>query len=293
MKNIKVIIPCAGNGTRDLPFSAFIPKELIPVPADGGYVKSAVHELVDKVIEAGVPFENIFLVVSQDKYDLFKKVFSDRYGGLIKELYSKGKNDFARIVEKIPIFSEDQLIIQEGVYGNATPLYAARKVVHKDDYILYLYPDDLFLTDKESDIQQMLAAHQKYGGGIFAAKRVVSDDEYDKYGFVDGDLVRGSGGKIMEVKTIVEKPGKEKAPSDFASVSGYLLPPGTIDRVVSAHDKIKFVNGEQDGEFMLQPIIQAGIDEGDKYHAIKVDGDYHDTGNYADYANLWSAVAKW
>ena len=291
MKNIKVIIPCAGNGTRDLPFSAFIPKELIPVPADGGYVKSAVHDLVDKVVESGIPFENIFLVVSQDKYDLFKKVFSDRYEGMIKELYSNGKNDFARIVEKIPIFSEDQLIIQEeGVYGNATPLYAVRNVVRKNDYILYLYPDDLFLTKKESDIQQMLAAHQKYGGGIFAAKRVLSDGEYDKYGFVDGELVRGSGGKIMEVKTIVEKPGKEKAPSDFASVSGYLFVPGTIDRIIVAHDE--FVTEEQDGEFMLQPIVQAGIDDGDQYYAIKIDGDYHDTGNHDDYANLWSAVAK-
>ncbi|MDO4902306.1 MAG: sugar phosphate nucleotidyltransferase [bacterium] len=281
---IVMVIPCAGNGTRQSSWSSRIAKELIPVPSNG-FTKAAVHDLIDKALKAGIILENIFLVISDEKDDI-KNYFQKDTRRLEAELRDKGKEKFAQSVEEIPFIPDEQFILQSGPYGNATPLDSAAKKIGTARWILYMFPDDLFLTDGKNDIEQMIEAHEKTGGSIFATKRVIMDKEYDQYGIVDGRAVEGTGGKLVEVSTIIEKPGKAAAPSDLASVSGFIFDP--IMWQIVEEETSRFNSAEEN---MIQPMIQQAIDHGWPFFAVKIDGNYHDTGNHADYAKLWAEVA--
>lgn len=290
MSNLKLLILAAGNGTRVLPFSAFIPKEMIPVPHDGMLVPAFI-DLILKAVDAGALIDNIRVITSEDKIPIFKHDFS----GIAQSLEGKkGKEKFLNILKKIPILPDHAYIIQDGPYGNGTPYISALEqgFITDDDWVLYMYPDDLFLCDGNNDIKQMINACMKYQGGIFATKRVADDSEYDKYGFVDGEVIPYTGGKVLRVNKIIEKPGKTKAPSDLASVSGYILPPGFSNHHINRykeHLELLNSNASSIGEFMIQPSMQDAIVNHYKFYAIKIDGDYFDTGNYQGFKHLWSS----
>ena len=290
-KETLLIIPCAGNGTRLLPFSLSAPKEFMPVP-NSGLTVPAVLDLIWKASDAGILAENIILVVSEEKLPKFREFFQTNREAFAEELAAKGKVKFSEAVQKIPLFKDEQFIVQNGPYGNATPLTSVANQLSGElssfKQILYMFPDDLFTeTGEDNDIAQMLAAGEKYSGGIFATKRVLSDEEYDKYGIVDGNSVAHTSGKVLKVNSIIEKPGKENATSDLASVSGYLLP---IELFVFAQNKLARFDALTGEEFMIQPVIQDMINGGYDFFAVKIDGEYHDTGNFADFAKLWESV---
>lgn len=284
-----LVIPCAGNGTRLIPHSLFAPKEFMPVP-NNGLVVPAVLDLIWKAMDAGIPEENIIIVISEEKLHDFKKAFQTDRDEFAEKLAASNKAKFAEATQKVPRLKDEQFVLQRGPYGNATPLTSlAKKLAGRlanYDHILYMFPDDIFLTSGKNDVEQMLEAGQEFGGGIFAAKHVLHDEEYDKYGIVDGDVVAKTRGQVLKVRTIVEKPGKDEAPSDLASVSGYLLPVELLafaEQHLARHDELT-------GEFMIQPIIQTMIDGGHEFFALKINGDYHDTGNFSDFAKLWSSI---
>jgi UTP--glucose-1-phosphate uridylyltransferase len=113
-------------------------------------------------------------------------------------------------------------------------------------------------------------------GSVLACKRVQSPAEYDRYGFAAGEVVKDH---ILRVSKIIEKPGKDKAPSDLASVSGYLLMPEIFKYIEAALPGIK--PGQ---ELMLQPALQAMIDDNLSVFATEIqNGSYHDTGDKLEY----------
>lgn len=323
LNKVKMLIPAAGSGTRMIPVSAFFPKEFLPVPYKG-FAVPAILALIWSGLEAGIPQENIKIVVSADKREKFREVFSDRYNELIAELQAKkGKEKFAEQLLAIPKINYEDLILQVGPYGNGTPLISAYRQINSDsaltlasnilenptkdileifekyknslirhhiaddEWILYALPDDLFLTENgaPNDIAQMLEAADKYDASILATKLVEEDWEYDSYGIVSGESISGTSGKAIIVKTIIEKPGKENAPSVYASVSAFLFKPGFMKYMI---EELEGFSGE--GEFMFQPAIQRAIDTGEKFVAQKINGEYHDAGNYGGYAKLWASA---
>jgi UTP--glucose-1-phosphate uridylyltransferase len=109
-----------------------------------------------------------------------------------------------------------------------------------------------------------------------ACKKILIDNEYDKYGVVDGGAIEDS---LIEVAKFVEKPGKENAPSDLASVSGYLLTPKIFDYIDKAAE-----NFDGNGELMIQPIMQQMINDGESVYAREiVGGVFYDTGDKLEY----------
>jgi UTP--glucose-1-phosphate uridylyltransferase len=121
----------------------------------------------------------------------------------------------------------------------------------------------------------MIDTYMAHGGSVLACKRVIEDEEYDRYGIAGGNELDAA---TMQVTRIVEKPGKAETPSNMASVSGYLLTPeifGYIDRAIAEH---------QSGELMVQPIMQAMIEDGLPFFARMIqDGTYYDTGDKLEY----------
>jgi UTP--glucose-1-phosphate uridylyltransferase len=121
----------------------------------------------------------------------------------------------------------------------------------------------------------MMEVYERLGGGVFACKRAVQDSEYTSYGFADGDAVEPG---LIRMDKIVEKPGKENAPSELASVSGYLLPGGILDYIE------KGIESHSEGEFTFQPFVQAMIDDGHKFYAKEIqNAEFYDTGNPLEY----------
>ncbi|HEY5695328.1 MAG TPA: sugar phosphate nucleotidyltransferase, partial [Candidatus Saccharimonadales bacterium] len=191
-----------------------------------------------------------------------------RAGGPKKQHYIDELNELSNLANFI-------YIRQKGPYGNATPLMSAAHLIGKNESFIYTWADD-FIVASPSRFQQMIDLHMKYDGAVLSCKKVQSDKEYDKYGIAAGETVEDG---LIKMSHIVEKPGKENAPSDLASVSSYLL---TGEFFAYLEEAQKTFDGN--GEFTFQPIMQKMIDEGYNYYAYQIkDSRYYDTGDKLEY----------
>lgn len=265
----KAIIAAAGFGTRFLPQTKAMPKEMLPL-IDKPIIQYVVEELVD----AGI--KDIIIVGSSNKRsieDHFDEPNEDllanlRAGGTKKQHYIDSLYDLANLANFI-------YVRQKGPYGNATPLACAAHLIGDDEPFIYTFADDFFVATP-TRFRQMVDLYEKHGKPVLTCKRVVEDDEYDRYGIVAGEEL---GDGLLKMSHIVEKPGKKETPSNLASVSSYLLEGSLfayIDRAKETYDG--------SGEFNVQPIMQQMIDDGHEHLAMEVkDGRYYDTGNKLEY----------
>lgn len=264
----KAIIAAAGLGTRFLPQTKAMPKEMMPL-----IDKPIIQFVVEELVAAGI--KDIIIVGSSTK-----RAIEDHFDLPNEELLA---NLRAGGEKKLPLLGEMESIAnlanfiylrQKGPYGNATPIMCAAHLIGDEPFI-YTWADDFFVS-KPGYTQQLIDTYMKYGGSVLACKKVSKDDEYDKYGIVDGiEQERG----IMKVRGIVEKPGKEKATSNLASVSEYLYTPEFFRYLEEERDSFK---GE--GELMMQPAIQRMLNDGGSVYAREIlDGKFYDTGDKLEY----------
>ena len=268
-KPTKAIIAAAGFGTRFLPQTKAMPKEMLPL-----IDKPIIQYVVEELVEAGI--KDIIIIGSSNKRaieDHFDEPNEDllanlRAGGTKKQPYIDSLYEVANLANFI-------YVRQKGPYGNATPLACAAHLIGSDEPFIYTFADDFFVA-KPTRFSQMVELYAKRQKAVLTCKRVVDDDEYDRYGIVAGDEL-GKG--LLKMSHIVEKPGKKAAPSNLASVSSYLLEGSIfayIERAKEAYDGI--------GEFNVQPIMQQMIDDGHEHIAMEVkNGRYYDTGNKLEY----------
>ena len=264
----KAIIPAAGFGTRFLPQTKAMPKEMMPIVD-----KPIIQYVVEELVAAGI--KDIIIVGSSNKRSI-EDHFDAPSEDLLANLRSGGekKKPFIEQIESIANLANFIYIRQKGPYGNATPLMNAAHLINEGEMFIYKWADDFFVSDPNST-QQLIDTYNQYGGAVFACKAVEKDAEYSKYGFAGGDRVDESS---LKISRIVEKPGKENAPSNLASVSNYLLP----------HDIFKYIDeaskNHTDGEFGFQPIVQQMIDDGYDFYAREIkDGKFYDTGDKLEY----------
>lgn len=265
----KAIIAAAGFGTRFLPQTKAMPKEMLPL-----IDKPIIQYVVEELVESGIT--DIIIVGSaskraiEDHFDIPNEELLNnlRSGGEKKKHYIDEVNSISEMANFI-------YVRQKGPYGNATPLKCAAHLINDDEPFIYAFADDFFKATP-TRFSQMIAVYERTGGGVLSCKRAYDDDEYDRYGFASGVQVNEG---LISIDKIIEKPGKEKAPSDLASVSSYLLPGSFFKYLDGALERF---DGE--GEFMLQPIIQNMIDDGVDYYATEIqNGTYYDTGNKLEY----------
>ncbi len=270
MKQVtKAVIAAAGFGTRFLPQTKAMPKEMLPL-IDKPIIQYVVEELVD----AGI--KDIIIVGSQNK-----RAIEDHFDlpseDLLANLRSGGakKQPFIDQIESVSSLANFIYVRQKGPYGNATPLACASHLIGRDEPFIYTWADDFFVA-KPGRTKQLIETYQAHGGSVFACKKVLDDSEYDRYGIAAG---RQIDDMTIDVTHIDEKPGKQDAQSNLASVSGYLLVPEILDYIDKAtHD----FSGE--GELMIQPVMQKMIDDGHKFYAREIQqGKYYDTGDKLEY----------
>jgi UTP--glucose-1-phosphate uridylyltransferase len=271
MGNIKVrkaVIAAAGFGTRFLPQTKAMPKEMLPLVD-----KPIIQYIVEELVEAGI--EDIVIVTGYHKRSI-EDHFDHMSADLRENLKQGKKYHLLEATKKISDLANFVYIRQKGPYGSATPISNAEHLIGNEPFI-YTYADD-FIVARPSRFQQMINIHEQYSeaAAVVPCISVHEDAAFERYGIVDG--VKTEDG-LMKMKTIIEKPGKANAPSNLASVTGYLFSPDIFTYIEQSRSLL-----EPDKEFQIQTAMQMMIDEGATMLAYEVqNGVYYDTGNKLDY----------
>ena len=268
MKQVtKAIIPAAGFGTRFLPQTKAMPKEMLPL-----IDKPIIQYVVEELVGAGI--KDIIIVGSSNKRaieDHFDEPSSDLIANLV--VGGEKKKQYLDAVHELALMANFVYVRQKGPYGNATPLLSAARLINNEPFI-YKWADDFF-TPEANSTTQLIDAYNEHGGGVFACKAVFRDEEYAQYGFAAGEAIDEH---TIKMTSIAEKPGKQNAPSDLASVSNYLLPAELLDYVEKA------ASTHSEGEFTFQPMVQQMIEDGHAFFAREIiDATFYDTGNPLEY----------
>lgn len=266
MKVRKAVIAAAGFGTRFLPQTKAMPKEMLPIVD-----KPIIQYVVEELVSAGI--EDIIIVTGYSKRTI-EDHFDTPNAQLAAVLESGGKKAMLEQLNDIANMANFAFVRQKDVQGNAAPLYDARHLINGEPFV-YTWADE-FIKANPSRMSQVLKVQEETGGSIFSCIRAKTDEDYDRYGFVAGEP---HGEHVIKMTTVIEKPGKANAPSDLFSVGGYVLTPDIVpylERVMGEHKP-----GE---EVRIQTAMQYMIDDGHPYYAYEVpDGRYYDAGNKLEY----------
>lgn len=266
MKVKKAVIAAAGFGTRFLPQTKAMPKEMLPLVD-----KPIIQHIVEELVNAGI--EDIIIVSNYSKRAI-EDHFDVPNAELSAALTSGGKEKQLEDLRRIADMANFVYVRQKEPLGNAAPLVYAGHLI-KDEPFIYTWGDD-FIDASPSRFQQMIDAHEKTGGSIVSCVRIQDEADYDRYGVVAGEA---NGDSMIKMTTIIEKPGKANAPSDLASVSGYLFAPEImeyIDKIYAAYDHKE--------ELKVQQAMQMMIDNGHSYYAMEIaNGHFYDAGNKLEY----------
>lgn len=260
----KVIIPAAGFGTRFLPQTKAMPKEMLPIVD-----KPVIQYVVEEAIAAGI--EDIVIVTGA-----LKRAIEDHFdvpnAELLKNLEAGGKTDLLEAMRTISEMANFIYIRQKGMYGNGTPVLCAEPVIEKEMFAV-MWGDE-FIYSTPPRLSQMMQVYEKYGGAVISAVRIQNKDDLKRYGIADVEPVEGN---VYKINHIVEKPQPDKAPSNLATHGAYILPP----EIFAILRQQKPGTG---GEIYLPEAIAELIRTGYPVYACEIEqGKYYDTGNKLEY----------
>ena len=261
MKKVKrAVIAAAGMGTRFLPHSKAVPKEMLPL-----INKPVIQLVVEDLVAAGV--DEIIIVTNDTKKAIEDHFDYDR--ALAAEQASKGKIDQVKQLVELTRKTKFVYLRQKGTpLGNARPLINAAHMLMDEPFFFY-FADDFFKGSKTT-AQQLLAAHQQTGSTIVAlfepAKNML-----DRYGIAE---VKSKQAKLVEISQIVEKPTIKQAPSKLAVGGGYLFTPEVLPL-------LKTIKPGPTGEMAISEVIVKLA----TVYGLPIDGDYYDTGTPEAYLN--------
>lgn len=265
MKKItKVVIPAAGFGTRFLPQTKAMPKEMLPVVD-----KPVIQYVVEEAIDSGV--ENIIIVTGSNKRAI-EDHFDAPSEDLVKNLVQGKKDHLLKEIQRISNMANFIYIRQKGPYGNGTPVLTAEPAI-EDEPFAVLWGDE-FIYSKPPRLAQMIKVYEKFGGIVISGVKIENKEDLRRYGIADLTHVENN---VYKINKIVEKPEPDEAPSNIATHGGYILPP----EIFSALKTIKPGKG---GEIWLTDAINLLKKEGVPIYTVVVDNaKYYDTGSKLEY----------
>lgn len=260
------IVPAAGLGTRFLPATKTVPKELLPVVDTPG-----IELVAEEAAEAGA--ERLVIVTSEGKDSVVAHFVED----LVLEgtLEARGKKAMLEKVRRAPALIKVESVVQHEPLGLGHAVGCVEPVLSPDeDAVAVLLPDDLVLPT--GVLETMAKVRAKRGGSVLCAIEV-TDEEVSSYGVFDVETVPDAANpNVMKVNGMVEKPKAEDAPSRFAAAGRYLL-----DRAI--FDALRRVDRGVGGEIQLTDAIELLIKEGHPVHVVVHRGSRHDLGNPGGY----------
>lgn len=259
----KAIICAAGLGTRFLPQTKAMPKEMLPI-----IDRPVIQLIVEEVVAAGVT--EIIVVTGSTKRAI--EDHFDRSDELEAELREKGKDDKAEEIKRIAELANFIYVRQKGTpKGNARPVLNAQHLISDDEPFFVFFADDFFRSEVPRAVQ-LLNAYKRTGKSVISLIEVDKKDA-DKYGMASIEKDMGEG--TFHLTHLVEKPGEENAPSNFASVGGYLLTADILP--IIAQEK-----ADKKGEITLADSINE-LAQQDEVYGQFIDGVWHDTGDPLKY----------
>jgi UTP--glucose-1-phosphate uridylyltransferase len=265
----KAVIPAAGFGTRFLPQTKAMPKEMLPVVD-----KPIIQYIVEELIDAGI--EDIVIVTGYHKRTI-EDHFDRPSMELIENLRMGGEKKLPLLqeIERISEMANFVYVRQKGPYGNGTPLLNVRPLIGDEPFI-YTWSDDFIKAAPKSRFQQLIEIYNEYGCSALASVKIKRDEDYDRYGFAGGREIKPG---IIDVTTIIEKPGKKSAPSDLANVSGFLFTPDIFDYLDQA-----MANLTEGEELYYNDALKLMLEDKKRVLAVEIKGGkYYDTGNKLEY----------
>lgn len=265
----KAVVPAAGLGTRFLPQTKAMPKEMLPIVD-----KPVVQYVIEDLVKAGIT--DIIFVTGYHKRAI-EDHFDMPHKELVETLKKGGesKKPFLEEVERIGKMANFYYVRQKGPYGNGTPMLNVKNLIGDEPFI-YKWSDDRIDASPKNEIEQLIEVYEKYGQSVMAGARLKKDEDYSKYGIAAGKEIEPG---VFDLDEVVEKPGKEKAPSDLGTMSSYLFTPTIFEYL----DKV--VEGLRPGEELYyNTMLKMMLEDGHKVMATEIkDGRYWDTGNKLEY----------
>lgn len=260
----KAIICAAGLGTRFLPQTKAMPKEMLPL-----IDRPVIQVIVEQAVAAGVT--DIIIVTGSTKRAI--EDHFDRSDELEADLREKGKGDKADEIMRIAEMANFVYLRQKGTpKGNARPILNAKHLINDDEPFFVFFADDFFRSETPWPMQ-LKEAYKKTGKSVISLIEVDKADA-DKYGMAVLDT-KASEERLFKLEGIVEKPGAENTPSLYASVGSYLLTPEIWPYL--EQEKVM-----PNGEIALAESLNDLAADSDVYGYF-IDGVWHDTGDQFKY----------
>ncbi len=268
----KAVFPVAGLGTRFLPLTKSLPKEMLPL-VDRPLVQNAIEEAREAGIEDFIFVTSRGKGVLEDHFDISPE--------LNATLEARGKTAELEIVKKTQIESGHLFSTrQHKPLGLGHAVWCAKQIVGREPFAILL-PDDVVLS-KRGCLAQMIDVYNEVGGNIVAVVDVPRD-QTNRYGILD---VSSDDGRIAAIKGLVEKPKPEVAPSTLSIIGRYILQPEVFDQLDQ-----KMVGAG--GEIQLTDAM-AKLIGGAPFHGFRFEGKRYDCGDKVGFleANIAFALAR-
>jgi UTP--glucose-1-phosphate uridylyltransferase len=269
----KCLFPVAGYGTRFLPVTKAIPKEMLPI-----LTKPLIQYGVEEAMNANM----ITMAMVTSKYKQAIKNHFEPHADI--EASIKGSAKEALLDEVNHAISECDFtyIEQQEMLGLGHAIYTGRPLIGNEPFAVIL-PDDLCTNNGDSVLKQMIKLYEQYPDCCIVAIEEVPMTEVNKYGVIDGELLEGLS-NAYRVNSMVEKPNSEEAPTNLAIIGRYILTPEIFD-------VLENTSPDKNGEIQITDALMTIAKQG-RVIAYKFKGTRHDCGSVEGFVKATNAFAK-
>lgn len=257
----KAIFPIAGMGTRFLPLSKIISKEIIPLVD-----KPLVHYSVQEAVDSGI---KKIQFVTRPKQKEFLEYFS-KNEKLEQFLIDNKKTEELKLLRSVDFNVEFSSVIQKKALGAANAIYQSREFVGKEPCGVF-FSDDIIYA-KEPGLSQLIEVYKNCQRPVLALKRLPAE-KLSGYGVIDGEKIANG---FYKIRKIAEKPKKGEAPSDLAIIGRMILTPDVFD-YLTAHKSL------MTNDYSIVPILGKMAEEGKPVYGYEIKGEWLECGT----RSLW------
>jgi UTP--glucose-1-phosphate uridylyltransferase len=260
MKVRKAIVPAAGYGIRFLPATKAQPKEMLPIVD-----KPALQYIIEEAVASGI--EEVLIIIGRNKTSI--QDHFDRSVELELELQNKGHTQLLAMVKNISEMANIHFIRQKDPKGLGHAIYCAKSFVSNEPFAVLL-GDDIVYSGVPC-LKQLMDVFGIYGSSVLGVQPV-DHINVDKYGIIDGEMI---GKNVYTVKSLVEKPDIEKAPTNVAVLGRYIITPAIFDILAKTPPG-------KNGEIQLTDALME-LTKTEKMYACIFEGRRYDVGDKEGY----------
>jgi len=257
----KAVIPAAGLGTRFLPASKAVPKEMLPIVD-----KPVIQYIIEGAVASGI--EEVVLITASAKRSI--EDHFDRFFELEYRLEASGKHELLVELRQLSEMAKFVMVRQGSPLGNGHAVLLAKEVVGDEPFAM-LWGDDMVLGEPPF-VRQLIEAHERTGGSVVGVMAVLPEEAI-KYGVIE--VAERLDERLVRASRIVEKPPLDNVPSNLAAVAGYVLTPDIFGY-------LEQTGVGQGGEIWLADGVQQIAAKGNLY-AVEFLGRRYDAGNKLEF----------